>query len=88
LLTILRSSWRPLADIKLIKNSVDVKELKTYQQLFLYFVPTVANAGFINLIVVVVRLHWFEKRLKKLGMYYRPSIAFQFDLWFLVANCV
>ncbi|KAH2753308.1 hypothetical protein KXV64_002184 [Aspergillus fumigatus] len=45
---------------------VDVKELKTYQQLFLYFVPIVANAGFINLIVVVVRLHWFEKHLKKL----------------------
>ncbi|KAH2178366.1 hypothetical protein KXX05_002609 [Aspergillus fumigatus] len=46
---------------------VDVKELKTYQQLFLYFVPIVANAGFINLIVVVVRLHWFEKHLKKLA---------------------
>lgn len=48
-------------------NPVDVKELKTYQQLFLYFVPIVANAGFINLIVVVVRLHWFEKHLKKLA---------------------
>ncbi|KAM0089143.1 hypothetical protein ACP6JD_007513 [Aspergillus fumigatus] len=47
-------------------SDVDVKELKTYQQLFLYFVPIVANAGFINLIVVVVRLHWFEKHLKKL----------------------
>ncbi|GIK03030.1 hypothetical protein Aspvir_007096 [Aspergillus viridinutans] len=46
---------------------VDVKELKTYQQLFLYFVPIVANAGFINFIVVVVRLHWFEKHLKNLA---------------------
>ncbi|GFF78286.1 putative cation transporter [Aspergillus udagawae] len=48
-------------------NPVDVKELKTYQQLFLYFVPIIANAGFINVVVVVVRLHWFEKRLKKLA---------------------
>jgi hypothetical protein len=53
-----------------------VKELKTYQQLFLYFVPIIANAGFINVVVVVVRLHWFEKRLKKLGMCYSSSIAY------------
>ncbi|RHZ48952.1 putative potassium uptake transporter [Aspergillus thermomutatus] len=51
---------------KAIKNSVDLKELKTYQQLFLYFVPIVSNAGFINILVVVVRLYWFEKRLNKL----------------------
>lgn len=47
--------------------SVDVKELKTYQQLYLYFVPVVTNIGFINILVVVVRLWWYRKHLKKLG---------------------
>ncbi|KAF2247945.1 potassium transporter [Trematosphaeria pertusa] len=45
-------------------NTVDVKDLETYQQLFIYFIPIIANLGFINIIVVVVRLHWFERRLK------------------------
>ncbi|KAL2811522.1 cation transport protein-domain-containing protein [Aspergillus granulosus] len=46
-------------------NTVDVKELKTYQQLYIYFIPIFTNLGFINILVVVVRLHWFEKRLKE-----------------------
>ncbi|KAL4999655.1 cation transport protein-domain-containing protein [Aspergillus recurvatus] len=46
-------------------NPVDLKELKTYQQLFLYFVPIVSNLGFINIVIVIIRLHWFEKRLKE-----------------------
>lgn len=46
---------------------VDLKDLKTYQQLYLYFVPLVTNIGFINIIVVVIRLWWFRKHLKKLG---------------------
>ncbi|KAE8394204.1 cation transport protein-domain-containing protein [Aspergillus alliaceus] len=46
-------------------NPTDVKDLKTYQQLFIYFVPTVCNMTFINIIVVIVRLYWFEKRLKE-----------------------
>ncbi len=45
-----------------------MKDLKTYQQLFLYIVPTITNIGFINILVVVVRLWWFRKHLKKLGM--------------------
>ncbi|PKY07405.1 cation transporter [Aspergillus campestris IBT 28561] len=45
-------------------NTVDVKSLKTYQQVFIYFVPMISNLGFINIIVVVVRLYWFGKRLK------------------------
>ncbi|CAM1507526.1 Fc.00g071670.m01.CDS01 [Cosmosporella sp. VM-42] len=45
-------------------NPVDLKELKMYQQLYLYFVPMVTNMGFINMIVVVVRLFWFKKHLK------------------------
>jgi hypothetical protein len=51
----------------LILGSVDVKDLKTYQQLFIYFVPIVSNLGFVNILVVVVRLYWFEKRLKETG---------------------
>jgi Trk-type K+ transport system membrane component len=49
-------------------NTVDVKALKLYQQLVIYFIPILGNLGFINIIVVVFRLHWFEKRLKTLGI--------------------
>ncbi|PSN64839.1 hypothetical protein BS50DRAFT_644661 [Corynespora cassiicola Philippines] len=48
-------------------NPVDVKALKTYQQLVIYFIPTLGNLGFINIIVVIVRIHFFEKRLKDIG---------------------
>ncbi|KEF60745.1 uncharacterized protein A1O9_02306 [Exophiala aquamarina CBS 119918] len=46
-------------------NTVDVKALKTYQQLYIYFIPIVTNLGFIHIMVVVVRLYWFEKHIKK-----------------------
>ncbi|KAI9155175.1 Low-affinity potassium transport protein [Paramyrothecium foliicola] len=45
-------------------NPVDVKELRTYQQLAVYFIPMCVNIGFINIGVVVVRLIWFRKHLK------------------------
>ncbi|KPM37178.1 Low-affinity potassium transport protein [Neonectria ditissima] len=48
-------------------NTVDLKLLKTYQQLFMYFVPMLTNLGFVNIIVVVVRLWWFRKHLKQAG---------------------
>ncbi|KAH7309580.1 cation transport protein-domain-containing protein [Stachybotrys elegans] len=48
-------------------NPVDVKELMLYQQLAVYFVPMITNIGFINIIVVVVRLLWFRKHLKKMA---------------------
>lgn len=48
-------------------NTVDVKELKTYQQLYLYFIPIITNLGFINIVVVVVRLYWFKRHLKRLA---------------------
>ncbi|RYP62224.1 hypothetical protein DL771_009823 [Monosporascus sp. 5C6A] len=48
-------------------NTIDVKDLKTYQQLFLYFVPIFTNFGFINIIVVAVRLYWFERHIRKNG---------------------
>ncbi|KAL1801178.1 hypothetical protein ACET3X_001520 [Alternaria dauci] len=45
-------------------NPVDVKDLKLYQQIFVYITPTVTNLGFINVIVVIVRLRWFSQKLK------------------------
>ena len=51
----------------LISYSVDVKDLKTYQQLYIYFIPILANLGFVNILIVIVRLYWFEKRLKNAG---------------------
>jgi hypothetical protein len=47
--------------------SIDVNTLKTYQQVYIYLIPILANLGFINIIVVVVRLYWFEKRLRSVG---------------------
>ncbi|KAI9896957.1 hypothetical protein N3K66_007979 [Trichothecium roseum] len=48
-------------------NVVDLNQLKTYQQLFLYFIPTITNIGFINAVVVLVRLYWFRKHLKNIA---------------------
>ncbi|GFF94201.1 low-affinity potassium transport protein [Aspergillus udagawae] len=48
-------------------NTVDVNRLKTYQQVYIYVAPIISNLGFINILVVVVRLRWFEKRLKELA---------------------
>ncbi|RYO82602.1 hypothetical protein DL766_003116 [Monosporascus sp. MC13-8B] len=48
-------------------NTIDVKDLKTYQQLFLYFIPIFTNLGFINIIVVAVRLYWFEQHIRQNG---------------------
>lgn len=47
--------------------SVDVKALKTYQQVYIYLIPILGNLGFINIIVVVVRVRWFEKHLRAVG---------------------
>lgn len=49
-------------------SSIDVKELKTYQQLYIYVIPIITNLGFINIIVIAVRLFHFEKRFKEAGM--------------------
>ncbi|KAF4968774.1 hypothetical protein FSARC_3903 [Fusarium sarcochroum] len=46
-------------------TTLDVPLLKTYQQLFLYFVPLVCNVVTVNTIVVIVRLIWFRRYLKK-----------------------
>lgn len=57
----------PLANGVCSFSRIDVKELKTYQQLYIYFIPMLTHLGFINIIVVVVRLFWFERHLKRLG---------------------
>ncbi|KAL2695878.1 hypothetical protein AAEP93_003178 [Penicillium crustosum] len=48
-------------------NTVDVKALKTYQQVYIYIIPILGNLGFINIIVVVFRVRWFEKHLKAIA---------------------
>lgn len=48
-------------------DSVDVNKLKTYRQLYIYFIPILTNLGLINIIVVVVRLIWFWKHLEEVG---------------------
>ncbi|PHH93126.1 hypothetical protein CDD83_506 [Cordyceps sp. RAO-2017] len=48
-------------------NTYDCKELALYQQLYIYFIPLITNLGFINILVVLVRLHWFRKRIDKIG---------------------
>ncbi|KEY72927.1 hypothetical protein S7711_06755 [Stachybotrys chartarum IBT 7711] len=48
-------------------NPIDVMELRLFQQLAVYFIPMVTNIGFINIMVVVVRLFWFHKHLKKMA---------------------
>lgn len=49
---------------QLMLNSIDVKDLELYQQIVIYVIPVITNMGFINILVVVVRLYWFEKQLK------------------------
>jgi hypothetical protein len=38
--------------------------------MFIYVTPIVTNLGFVNIIVVVVRLQWFSKRFKGLGTFH------------------
>ncbi|KAJ5624105.1 hypothetical protein N7510_000414, partial [Penicillium lagena] len=64
------SGINPLWKFKLVNNtssSIDLKALKTYQQVYLYVIPTLGNLMVINIAVVVVRLWWFEKHLKEIA---------------------
>ncbi|KAI1740313.1 potassium transporter [Xylaria scruposa] len=56
-------------------NPIDVKALKLYQQLYVYFIPIITNLGFVNIAVVIVRLYWFRKKLglRSSDAYHRPS---------------
>ncbi|KAJ0329728.1 hypothetical protein COL922a_012702 [Colletotrichum nupharicola] len=48
-------------------NTIDVKDLKTYQQVYIYVIPMITNLMFINIVVVVARLYWFQQRLRNIG---------------------
>lgn len=37
-----------------------------YRQLYLDLIPIIEKLGFMNVLIVVVRLHWFAKRPKEL----------------------
>lgn len=47
-----------------------MKALRTYQQVFLYVIPTITNLGVVNTAVVVARIVWFKKKLKAAGNYF------------------
>ena len=47
-------------------NTIDVKDLKLGQQLVIYIFPITTNFAFVNIGVVLVRLRYFEKRLRKI----------------------
>ncbi|KAK2743057.1 low affinity potassium transporter [Myotisia sp. PD_48] len=56
-------------------NVLDLNNLKTYQQLLLYFIPLLGHLGVINTVVVYVRLYWFETKFKEIvRRARRPSI--------------
>ncbi|KAK1589954.1 cation transporter [Colletotrichum navitas] len=48
-------------------NTVDVKDLKTYQQVYIYVIPIITNLMFVNMMVVVARLYWFRQRLRSIA---------------------
>lgn len=45
-------------------NTLNVNDLKLYQQIVIMLVGCIANPVFINTVVVFIRLHWFEKRFQ------------------------
>ncbi|KAL3953348.1 hypothetical protein ACCO45_013291 [Purpureocillium lilacinum] len=44
-------------------NTVDLGPLALYQQLYLYFVPMLTSPCFVNIVVVLLRLRWFDRRI-------------------------
>lgn len=46
-------------------NTIDVKDIPTYQQVYIYVIPIITNLLFINAMVVPVRLLWFRRRLRE-----------------------
>ncbi|EGY23703.1 high-affinity potassium transport protein [Verticillium dahliae VdLs.17] len=68
LLSLKPGMWKPRFNFIRIHCRVDVKDLKTYQQVYLYVVPIITNMMFLNAIVVPVRLFWFRQRLRQAGI--------------------
>lgn len=48
-------------------NTVDVKDLKLAQQLVIYFFPILTNLATVNILVVVIRIWYFEKRFREIS---------------------
>lgn len=60
-------------------NPVDMKDLYLVQQIVLYIFPIITNICFVNISVVVIRIRYFRKRLRKLGsllgVHYEPELV-------------
>ncbi|KAK0624148.1 potassium transporter [Immersiella caudata] len=56
-------------------NPVDVNDLETYQQVYTYIMAVITNMAFINVMVVVVRLWWFKRKLMSLGTTVKPGLV-------------
>lgn len=48
-------------------NTVDIKQLNTFQQIVLYLWPMMANPITVHSFVVFLRLYWFEKRFRHIA---------------------
>ncbi len=48
-------------------NTVDLNQLRTYQQIILFVLPQLTNPITINTFVVFLRLYWFEKRFQHIA---------------------
>ena len=56
--------------------------MKTYQQIVLYIIPLLGQMQFINTVLVLVRLYWFENKFKDIGtpalhillLFFRPPL--------------
>ena len=44
-----------------------MKDLKLVQQIVLYVFPIITNIAFVNIVVVLIRIRYFEKRLGEFG---------------------
>lgn len=47
-------------------NTVNINDLKLYQQVVFYFITMIATPIFINTFVVFVRLYWFERHFQNI----------------------
>uniref|UniRef100_A0A1Y1LKR3 Uncharacterized protein n=1 Tax=Photinus pyralis TaxID=7054 RepID=A0A1Y1LKR3_PHOPY len=55
-------------------NVANLNELKLYQQLYLYFTTVFTQMGFVNILVVVVRLYWFNKHLSSFDAMFSKAL--------------
>lgn len=54
-------------------NTVDLKDAHTFQQMVCYLLPIIGNMAVINIVVVFVRLYWFERKFKDIVRMARQS---------------